>query len=300
MYNLTYVYPIFHPGSKEELQSTSSDTRGWFECPGCKKCTFEKYFLKEECPKKPKSEDLSLLCPYLNVNHLSEFDKEDFVKKLKINLRDIHNKFVNYSIQLRESLETQNISLDSVKQRIFGLKACPGVNVVSKNELELELATSLSEVFNILLRNKYISFFDYEILKEIIEYHGSDEDKRLHEEYLGCLLEFCKKSLFEVPISVFSSIANYEPKSQPFIIKCIDLDESTTLQMTFNLIQLVADVFELRPHVFQLCSIEKGCVELHFLISTAVADHIFPVSPSQHSKLSAIGVRVLYPSSESK
>ena len=55
----------------------------------------------------------------------------------------------------------------------------------------------------------------------------------------------------------------------------------------------IAKIFQLRSSALQLCSIKKGCIELHFLISAAVADHIFPVSPSQHSALSEMGVRVL-------
>ena len=55
----------------------------------------------------------------------------------------------------------------------------------------------------------------------------------------------------------------------------------------------IAEVFHMRPAALQLCSIKKGCVMLHFLISAAVADHILPVSLSQHSALKRIGVRIL-------
>ncbi len=57
----------------------------------------------------------------------------------------------------------------------------------------------------------------------------------------------------------------------------------------------VAEILRLEPELnaLQLCSVKKGCVELHFLVSAAVAELVFPLSPSQQSALSEIGVRLL-------
>ena len=178
-----------------------------------------------------------------------------------------------------------------IKFSILNLEAFTdtlGVKVLDEVDArKIEAAKSLSEVF-ITLR-KYISFFNYHIAEHIIDQHGIARDHTLLEEYLEKFHRFCQRNVFEVPTNLFPSISRFTDKV--FALKC------TKGVATMNGVECVkgniARIFSLRPAALQLCSIKEGCVELHFLISAAVADHIFPVSPSQHLALSDIGVRIL-------
>ena len=146
---------------------------------------------------------------------------------------------------------------------------------------------TLSDVF-ITLRS-YISFFNYQIIEYIIDQHGATKDhERLHE-YVQQFNSFCQRSIFEVPQSVFTSRSRKTAKV--FALKCTE--EVATMKGVVGIIGKIAELFSLRPAALQLCSVKRGCAELHFLISAAVADLIFPVSPTQQSALSKIGVTVL-------
>ena len=110
------------------------------------------------------------------------------------------------------------------------------------------------------------------------------------KEYKNAFKTFCQRSVFEVPPNVYSTIPR--KGGRKFIAMCTE-GVAATLEGVQEVKERIAKVFGLKPLALQLCLIKKGSVELHFLISAAVADHIFPVSPSQHSALSEIGVRVL-------
>ena len=98
---------------------------------------------------------------------------------------------------------------------------------------------------------------------------------------------FCQRNVYEIPAKAFS-VARQEAKE--FALKCTA--DTLTLCDVQELKDRVSEIFGLNYYTLQLCSIREGCVELHFLISAAIADHIFPVSSTQHSALSKIGVKV--------
>ena len=97
-------------------------------------------------------------------------------------------------------------------------------------------------------------------------------------------------TVFEVPEDLFQSISRFT--GEVFALKCTE--GVTTMQGVEGVVGKIAKLFHMRPAALQLCSIQRGCVELHYLISAAVADHIFPVSPSQRSALSEMGAKVLF------
>ena len=63
----------------------------------------------------------------------------------------------------------------------------------------LEEAKTIDRIFILLMRHKLISYFNYGILKHIIETHGSEDDKRRLMEYVDEFQVFCRRKVFEVP-----------------------------------------------------------------------------------------------------
>ena len=77
-----------------------------------------------------------------------------------------------------------------------------------------------------------------------------------------------------------------------FAVKCTE-SVASTLEGVRVIRGKIEDVLGLKVSSLQLCSILKGCMELRFILSTAVADCILPVSPANQLALKEIGVRVL-------
>ncbi len=280
----------------ESFHSTAAEPKSSFICPFCKECTFKRFYFEEGCPHRTRSiEGYSKLFPYMDVKGLEEDDVIDLQQRLISDTKDIFTKFADFSIFIRKSLERQNVPLEQIKDSILSLEAFRennGVKVLdAENQGKLFGASSVSEVFSILRISNYLSFFNYHLLEHLVKHHGCSDDHRLLEEYQRDLHAFCQRNIFQIPPLVYSSGYIVPPKAKLFALKCTTGVE--TLAGVQALQNEVAKVFDLRFSALRLCSIKKGCVELHFMVSGAVAERIFPVSHEQHLTLSEIGVRLL-------
>ena len=266
----------------------------FFVCKYCGKCTLEQFFSKEGCfSNLPQaSTDKKILFPYLDMSGLDEDDKIDLEDQLETETREIILQFASFMTDVEESLEHSLVPLDKIKHSILNLQAFTNnlaVKILDEEDKQkIENAKTLSEVFITLVN--YISFFNYHIIEYIIKKHGSAKDHERFQEYLESFRNYCQRSIFEVPQHVLSSTSRKTAKVLAFKFTGEENDKVKGIEGVKG---RIAKIFQLRSSALQLCSIKKGCVELHFLISAAVADHIFPVSPSQHSALSKIGVIVL-------
>ena len=277
--------------NEEHLDLQVDCHKAAFVCPYCGKCTFEQFF-SEGCPKQPvKIEKKKVLFPYLDSSGLDEDDRTDFEEQLKSETREIKLCFAKFTLNVVRSLENLQIPLKKIKMSILSLGAFTddiGVKVLDEEDKqEIKAAESLTDVF-ITLQN-YISFFNYHIIEHIIDQHGAVRDHKWLAEYLEKFHKFCERSIFEVPHNVFASKSR--KKAKVFAIKCTK--GVTTMQGVEKLKGKVAEIFGLRHSALQLCSVKKGCVELHFLVCAAIAARIFPMSSCQHLALSYISVRVL-------
>ena len=249
----------------------------------------EQFFSDEGSPKL--NAEKKALFPYLDVSGLDEDDKIDLEYRLQSETRKMIFCFAMFTADVIRSLEHLEVPLEKVKHSILSLGAFThniAVKVLDeKDKQEIKEAKTFSDIFIAL--GDYISFFNYQIVRYIIYQHGATKDHERLEEYVQQFHSFCQRSIFEVPQSVFNSSSRRTAKV--FALKCTE--EVATMKGVIRVIGEIASIFGLQPAVLQLCSIKKGCVELHFLISAAVANCIYPVSPYQLSALSEIGVRVL-------
>ena len=208
--------------------------------------------------------------------------------------REIMTKFSDFSLCVRKSLEEMDIPLDKLQDCVLSaviLQKDQGVSALDIEHKERVLAAnSLARIFSILRVYDYISFLNYQIIELLIQHYGNADDHKLLEQYLADLKTFCERNVFEVPSSAFSSHRSRKT-AKVFALKCTG--PTLTLQGVRGMQNNVAEILGLGFNALQLCSVKKGCVELHFLVSTAVAELIFPLSPSQQLALSEIGARLL-------
>ena len=238
------------------------------------------------------SSEKKVLFPYLDMASLDEADRTDLEDQLQTETQEIILHFAKLTSDVKKSLQSLEIPLDEIKHSILSLEAFTynlAVKVLDEEDKqEIKKAKTLSEVFIILCN--YISFFNYQIIEYIIGIHGSEKDHERLKDYLQAFHNFCKRSIFEVPQHVLSFSSRRT--SKVLVFKFIEAGNDRLHEIE-GVKGKIAKIFQLRSSALQLCSVRKGCIELHFMISTAVADYIFPVSPSQFSALSEVGVKVL-------
>ena len=271
-------------------QPESTHQQPGFVCPNCGECSLEQFFSEKGCPKADSEH--KKLFPFLDWASLDEADKIDLEQRLISDTRKMGTRFACFISFLEKSLEDQCIPLEKVASRVLSLQAFTediGQKLLEKKDEEaIQQAKSVPKIFMVLY--PYISFFNYEIMEHLVKQHGSPDDHKRLEEYVTAFNTFCQRSVFEVPQNVYSSRSRTDCKV--FAVKCTER-VATTLEGVRGVKGKIAAVLGLRASSLQLCSVVKGCMELRFILSTAVADRILPVSLAKKLALKEIGVRVL-------
>ena len=234
----------------------------------CGECSSEQFFSEKGCPKAEQKK----LFPFLDVDKLDDADKIDLEQRLISDTRKMVTMFANFTSFLEKSLQTQKIPLEEVASRVLSLQAFTediGQKLLEKKDEEaIQQAKSVPKIFMVLY--PYISFFNYEIMEHLVKHHGSPNDHIRLEEYLTAFNTFCQRSVFEVHPNAYSSKSRTDCKV--FTVKCTE-SVATTLEGVRGVRGKIADVLGLRASSLQLCSVLKGCVELHFILLIAVVLH---------------------------
>ena len=227
----------------------------------------------------------------LPISSLSSEDRIDLKAQLRSD--NMIARFATFVKKIGDSLESHSIPLQTIKDSVLNLNASTKDTTIKLLDLcdqrKIKTANSVSEVFTFL--HNYISFFNYHVVEHLIHAHGSEEDRSKFEEYLSSLTVFCQQNIVQVSSNIFT----HGYRSTAKILALNTRDPISTLDNIQELIKNVAESLKLSLFALQLCLVKREhVVELHFLISAAVADCIFPLSSSQHSTLVAVGVNTLW------
>ncbi len=241
----------------------------------------------------PPEAPTSFSFPHLDTSSLDEDDKIELEDRLIAETKKMIISFTAFTLIIQESFE-ERVPLDKIKYSVLSLEAVndgSGVKVLDpEDKQKIQNAQNLAQVFMTLRICDYISFFNYEIVQYLIELLGSPDDQTQLREYCSALDQFCQRNVFEVPAEVFSSKSRNKT-AKVLVLKCTE--RVATLEYVRRLIRRIAEALGLQRAALQLRSVRQGCLELHFLITVAVAKRIYPVSPTVQAALSAMGVKVL-------
>ena len=257
-----------------------------FTCPFCGKCTLMQFFSKTGClqaAKNKRAEGKSLF-PYLDHSALSNDEKQALESQLLDETKRIVFLFANTERLIITSL-TKRVSVGELKNYVGNILILLGSN----EDIEyLKKSESLFDVFFSL--QPYKSFLNYEILQNIVENFGNDEDQQLMKEYVSQFSNFCQRSVFEVPSNIFHD-SDPKPGDKMFSVK-LTKQGHALLGDVVSMKKKLAEILKIEVMALQLCSITDGCICLKFLVSGVVAEKIFPLSQLQIISLSEIHVRI--------
>ena len=233
------------------------------------------------------------LFPYLDTNTLSVHERKDLIQRLSSDYTNILAKFATLQTSTCESLNEQNISTEKVANCALSLAMYKSDDIpqplLPEEQDRLEEARSIERIFILLRRHKLISYFNYGILKHIIETYGSEDDRHRLKEYVSEFQTFCRRKVFEVP-PVISECTS--PTRKVFKV-LITADMSATLADIEAAERKIADILGLAHSVLTVHEITPGSLVLTLSIPILIADKIFPLQASQLSKLEANGFTVL-------
>ena len=183
----------------------------------------------------------------------------------------------------------ERISIGLFRLSILSLRAydpAPGErdrSLLGKHSGKINAAKSIADIFAILA--PYMNYLNYEILKYIINNHGTSDDHARLKNYHEKLTTFCERRIFEVPLLESGSDTSITwPNHVKFVVK-LDISDGITVKESLRIRNEIANILHVNLAAFLICGVDRGCVELTILIPKFVAQEIFPLSCEQTSAL---------------
>ena len=223
-----------------------------------------------------------------SFQRLSQNDRDELVAKLYDDEKCMKLDFGSLVTTTCRSVQ-KNVSIDIFRVSILSLKAyepVPGErdqSLLDEHSGEIKEAKSIAEIFIIL--TPYWNYLNYEILEYIIIQHGTSENQKKLEDYKDNLKKFCERRIFELPfLENGSDIDKTFPNQEKFAVK-LDRTERIKRKELLQIRTQIAKILHLNVAALVICSVDRGCVQLTFLIPKFIAQDIFPLSCDQASAL---------------
>ena len=261
-----------------------------FQCP-CRKCTLKKY-LREGCRAVANS------IPYLELSKLDEQDKEDLIQQLSQETKKIIGYFSDLIDSTCFSLKKRGVTTIELARRVLELGAYTSPSIVQKplmSEEVNELKNSKTIAGSFLILQPHMSFFNFELLKHIIEGRqtGSDEDRKKMTDYHEKFVQYCKRRLVEVPQgAIGQSFTNLSAHKRCAVV--ILAHKSHPLcELSLEDVRIakrdIATLLGLESSTLYLHKIDEGSLMFIFSVPEFVAQELFPLIPTLRATLRESG-----------
>ena len=219
---------------------------------------------------------------------LSSSDQDELMAKLYDDEESMMLQFGSLVTKTCSSIQ-ERIPIDVFRVSVLSLKAYePALGegdqgLLGEHSGEIKAAKSIADIFAILA--PYMNYLNYEILKYIIKEHGTNDDRVRQKDYKNKLNEFCGRRIFEVPLlESGSDTSNTCPNQLKFVIK-FDIPKGITGKESLRIRKQVAKILHVKLAAFLIWRVDKGCVQITFLIPKFVAQKMFPLSSEQTTVL---------------
>ena len=220
---------------------------------------------------------------------VSEEEKEHLKQRLYSESVDMMYKFQKLFSATIKSLKERKVTVKELSNHIGCLVAIEPVYEDSKlGQLRCELPNvkTIDDVMAIV--REYSSFFNYQILQNIIDNVGDKKDRENLATYLQEFAEYAKRKVYECPCEVGQ--ISEAGRSNVFVT----LDKSynnCTVSCLKNFERKLAEILNISSDVVVvLCRIAPGSLQLIFQISLSIQKAIFPLSSEQERALTKLGV----------
>ena len=237
------------------------------------------------------------------MSKLDQDEREDLIQILSLETEKIINSFSALLDNVCFSLKTRGVSTLELARRILELPA-----YISPNELKPLMSDEAERLMNsrtieesLLVLQPHMSFFNFDILKHIINGRqtGSDEDRQQFKEYCDQFERYCRHRIVEIPSGAIdqSSTDLKECKRKAFVVHASAEKPLAELSLgdAEKVKRRIANLLGLRSSTLYLHRIEEGSLILVFSIPNFVAQKLFPLSPSLTNTLMKNGCLLFYP-----
>lgn len=183
--------------------------------------------------------------PHLDVEQLSQQQKDEVIGKLKEGSSNIHGQFRTCVHQISLSFERKGVNLNQVKLILKEFH----IPEISDSE---SIHGAITKIFD------HGSLFDHSIIDHLVNVLGDEEDKEKMDTYMSDFDQYCKRRICEVPIDTL--------KSDRIVENRLHVKTDKTFNILLEDIKLVQQNLNqlLNTSLFLLAIKDAGCIELEF------------------------------------
>ena len=213
--------------------------------------------------------------------------------ELRHNLEEIRNRYSSYVSHIYESIK-DTVSVKSLRVYLLDLSALDCNNsedaeqykLLSELRPKLYKAKSIDRIVNLLQEN--VSYCRYDVFHLIQKHYEVPVSEELnYPEHFKAYINKHKLSEF---IATNPKLEKIPATSEKLILK-FNIPHTSRVAKVINLKDAIAKILHLKPSALQLLNIDKGCVEVTFLIPSNVADFVFKkLSLKQKEELQVLPV----------
>ena len=220
--------------------------------------------------------------PYIKEVAPDDHALEELEYRLRMESKDIIMQFRILRNKFFDSIEKQAITVKKLKRYLE-----EDLDDASQQQIVTKTLTTVDDVEEFIKNNT--SFFDYQLIKYLIELTGTDEDKDQLKQYEEAFSAYAKRRVFECP-STFDG-SNDDTKSE-LHVKLDSAYDKYKLEELKELKYRLCSILRISLYGFHLKVVKKGCLLVIFTISSHIEGDIFPLSAEQEKAL--IELRVLW------
>ena len=223
---------------------------------------------------------------------MTKEDKERLERRLYNESTTIMFKFQKLFSATLKSLKERKVTVKELSNHIGCLEALkPAYKYSTRGCLgsELPKAETVDDVMALV--RDYSSFFNYNIIENIIENLGGEQDQKNLAKYLDEFAEYAKRKVFECPREL--GTMNVGDFANIFVTLDASYDNCTVSSLDHfkDVLQAILNIPS--DVVMVLCRVELGSLKLTFQIPLSVQQSIFPISNNQRAALIKRGVILL-------
>ena len=275
------------------MQFADLDILSTAQC-GCGHCAFQD-IIHHRC-QVPRN---GIRFPFIDTKEMSNAERASLTSLLTDEAKIIFEQFDILFGKYSTWIEKNNVTLKlykSVLQNITGAEALSENNIclLEDRKKEIREANDFELLADII--HQYVNWFNYSLLGKIIGRisceiaKNSDDFSKEVEKYELELQQFCKRNIYECPMS---SELPHDPYQKYLCVKVEMPDNHMKFLKAKHIMKFQADLgkaLDLPLYTLKLCSVAEGCVEILFSIPTSIHNAIIPLHDGVLNKLIPLGV----------
>ena len=268
------------------------------------------------------STEVQEMYPNLLVDNLSPRDITKVTIQLNNKADDIKFKFEQFLCDLITSFVNRKLLPDTLTRAFINFSGLSPIS--SEDRRKLMEIKSIDGIINELRDKKYISLLNYHLLENVIKYLSNDEEKKLFACYFQHFEEYCKRSVFEVPQTMFDRVPtgvkfglkvqddikeNFPHTaracsgvlSEDEVVTCSSEVLGLSVNSTISILGKLAEILSFDVGNFSIINATQGCTKIIVSVSRSTAEKILTeignngitVASFELEKLSLIGIHTV-------